>query len=40
MAVRCPKCHTDNPDALKYCGECGTRLPDAGHVQVTKTVET
>jgi class 3 adenylate cyclase/tetratricopeptide (TPR) repeat protein len=24
--MRCPACHHDNPDAVKFCGECGTRL--------------
>ena len=26
MAVKCPKCRSDNPDTLKFCGECGTRI--------------
>jgi serine/threonine protein kinase/lipoprotein NlpI len=25
--MKCPKCQTDNPDTLKFCGECGTQLP-------------
>ena len=37
MAVKCPKCQTDNPDTLKFCGECGTPLEaDVVH---TKTLE-
>ena len=27
MAIKCPKCHSDNPDTVKFCGECGTQLP-------------
>jgi eukaryotic-like serine/threonine-protein kinase len=27
MAIKCPKCHTDNPETLKFCGECGAPLP-------------
>ena len=27
MAIKCPTCHSDNPDTLKFCGECGTQLP-------------
>ena len=27
MANKCPTCHSDNPDTLKFCGECGTQLP-------------
>jgi serine/threonine protein kinase/Flp pilus assembly protein TadD len=26
MAIKCPKCRTDNPDTVKFCGECGTLL--------------
>ncbi|HWN70070.1 MAG TPA: adenylate/guanylate cyclase domain-containing protein, partial [Haliangium sp.] len=24
--MRCPACQHDNPEAVKFCGECGTRL--------------
>ena len=24
--MKCPKCNTENPDTLKFCGECGTQL--------------
>jgi serine/threonine-protein kinase len=24
--MKCPKCHSENPDTLKFCGECGTQL--------------
>ena len=40
MAVECPKCQTKNPDTLKFCGECGTPLPDAKKAVHTKTIET
>ena len=30
MAVTCPKCHSENPETLNFCGECGTRI--RGHV--------
>ena len=26
MDLKCPKCHTNNPDSVKFCGECGTLL--------------
>jgi len=26
VAKRCPACHSNNPDTLKFCGECGTKL--------------
>ena len=25
-AVKCPKCRADNPETVKFCGECGTPL--------------
>src|SRR4030042_2007183 len=42
LANKCPTCHSDNPDALKFCGECGTRLPPPqGHpTVVTETLKT
>jgi serine/threonine protein kinase len=24
--MKCPKCHAENPDTVKFCGECGTLL--------------
>jgi len=38
MAVKCPKCHFDNPDAQKFCGECGTQLKPV-HAE-TRTLRT
>ncbi len=29
MAVTCPSCHSENPETLKFCGECGTQLPSS-----------
>lgn len=29
----------DNPDTLKFCGECGTQLLSAEDFAVTKTIE-
>jgi serine/threonine protein kinase/tetratricopeptide (TPR) repeat protein len=38
----CPKCHFDNPDTQRFCGECGTRLPPAEETSapLTETLET
>ena len=36
--MECPKCRTDNPDTLKFCGECGTPLE--AYIGPTKTIET
>ncbi len=38
MTNECPKCQTNNPDTLKFCGECGTPLE--AEVIHTKTLET
>lgn len=40
MAIECPKCRTNNPDSVKFCGECGTDLSASiDSPQVTKTFE-
>ena len=26
--MKCPKCNTENADGMKFCGECGTKLPE------------
>ena len=26
MIINCPRCRSENPDSLKFCGECGTQL--------------
>jgi serine/threonine protein kinase/Tfp pilus assembly protein PilF len=41
MAIKCPKCHSNNPDTKRFCGECGTQLLPAEEVSVpTETLET
>jgi len=40
MTVECPKCHTDNPDSQKFCGECATPLPSIQDAIHTKTMKT
>jgi serine/threonine protein kinase/tetratricopeptide (TPR) repeat protein len=42
MAVKCPKCHYENPETQKFCGECGTELPLSKYVrpEVTETIQT
>jgi len=42
MAVKCPKCNTDNPSDSKYCRECAAPLthhPEKPEVSVAKTIE-
>ena len=26
MSMKCPKCQAENPEAVKFCGDCGTAL--------------
>jgi serine/threonine protein kinase/lipopolysaccharide biosynthesis regulator YciM len=40
VAIKCPKCQTDNPDTQKFCGECATPLPSPKDIAVTETLET
>jgi len=40
MGIKCPKCHSDNPDTQQFCGECATPLPSSKEIPVTKTLET
>jgi len=40
--MKCPKCHSDNPDTQSFCGDCGTNITSAEEAQpfFTKTLET
>jgi serine/threonine protein kinase len=40
MAIKCPKCQTDNPETQKFCGECATPLQPDQEIGVTRTIET
>jgi serine/threonine protein kinase len=42
LAIKCPKCHSENPDIVDFFSECGASLPAAGKpgVSVTRTLET
>jgi serine/threonine protein kinase/tetratricopeptide (TPR) repeat protein len=37
MVTKCPKCHSENPDTLKFCGECGTQLSSAKEIPAVPT---
>ena len=39
MAIKYPKCHSDNPDTQRFCGDCGTQLPSPEKIVVTETIE-
>ena len=38
VANECPKCHAENPDVKKFCGDCG--IPLEADVIQTKKLET
>ena len=40
--MKCPQCHSDNPEDTSYCGKCGTKLVRLEKVLIsrTKTSET
>ena len=42
MTVKCPKCHSENPETKQFCADCGTQLPSSRdiHPEVTETLKT
>ncbi|MGD8537783.1 MAG: protein kinase [Candidatus Aminicenantes bacterium] len=43
--MKCPKCHSENPETQRFCGECGEALSssesdDLPDLSITKTLET
>ena len=42
MSIRCSKCQTENPDTVKFCGECGAPLGSTENITeaFTQTLET
>jgi len=40
--MKCPKCHSDNPDSSRFCGNCAALLAQEGQPSgsLTKTLET
>ena len=43
MAVKCPKCHSENPETKQFCADCGTQLiPSSKDIRpvITETLQT
>jgi serine/threonine protein kinase/Tfp pilus assembly protein PilF len=43
VAIKCPKCHSENPETKQFCADCGTRLiPFAKDIYagITETLQT
>jgi len=40
--MKCPKCHVDNPDASRFCGNCARRRTRSSqpHSEMTRTLES
>jgi len=36
--MKCPKCHSDNPESSRFCAGCGTKLIPLQEIPVTPTV--
>ena len=37
--MRCPKCHTDNPDTKQFCADCGTQLIPPEKISLARTIK-
>jgi len=37
MGVRCPKCHSENPDTSQFCADCGAELLPKKEISVSPT---
>jgi len=42
VAIKCPKCHSENPETKQFCADCGTQLPapDDHPLVFTETLQT
>ena len=42
MAIRCPKCHSENLDTSRFCGSCAAPIgaEEHGSASFIKTLET
>jgi TolB-like protein/tRNA A-37 threonylcarbamoyl transferase component Bud32/Tfp pilus assembly protein PilF len=37
VSITCPKCHLENPDTQKFCGDCGTKLSSLEEAPFSQT---
>jgi serine/threonine protein kinase len=37
VPIKCPKCHFDNPETQKFCGDCGTKLSSLEEAPFSQT---
>jgi serine/threonine protein kinase len=40
--MKCPKCHSENPETKQFCADCGTQLPSSKDIrpEFTETLQT
>jgi len=40
--MKCPKCHSENPETKQFCADCGTQLPPSKDIrpEFTETLRT
>ncbi|MBN1273028.1 MAG: protein kinase [Candidatus Aminicenantes bacterium] len=38
--MKCPKCHSENPETATFCADCGAKLLIPKNIEPTKTAET
>ena len=39
MSVKCSKCHHENPEDARFCGNCAAPLKSSKEIDVTETIE-
>jgi serine/threonine protein kinase/Tfp pilus assembly protein PilF len=37
VSIKCPKCHLDNPETQRFCGDCGTKLTSLEEAPFSQT---
>jgi serine/threonine-protein kinase len=37
VSIKCPKCHLENPETQKFCGDCGTKLSSLEEMPFSQT---
>jgi len=40
VAIKCPTCHSENPETQRFCGKCGTQIAQAAELSSPSPAET
>ena len=38
VSIKCPRCHSDNPETSRFCGDCGGELLASKTTPITRTI--